>query len=126
DAAPVPGRLHVHAHGLRFRVGMDFVRDLVPAYDGAIDGTEKVGALRMKHKRGAKIVGYALITLSALAMIVPFVAALMNSLKTYKEFTAVPPKWIPDVFQWSNYSDVLQQGNFGQFTWNSLIVSALS
>lgn len=80
----------------------------------------------MKHKRGAKIVGYALITLSALAMIVPFVAALMNSLKTYKEFTAVPPKWIPDVFQWSNYSDVLQQGNFGQFTWNSLIVSALS
>ncbi|GGD50220.1 carbohydrate ABC transporter permease [Paenibacillus nasutitermitis] len=80
----------------------------------------------MKHKRLSKAMAYIAITASALIMIVPFLTALMNSLKTYKEYTAVPPKWIPDVFQWSNYTKVLELGNFGHYTLNSVLVAVLS
>ncbi|MFD2671390.1 carbohydrate ABC transporter permease [Marinicrinis sediminis] len=80
----------------------------------------------MKSKIIFKILGYVTIIISSLIMIVPFVSALMNSLKTYKEYTAVPPVWIPDVFQWSNYSEVFKLGNFSIFTMNSFTVTILS
>ncbi|CAM3722949.1 carbohydrate ABC transporter permease [Marinicrinis lubricantis] len=80
----------------------------------------------MRHKLLGRSVGYVTIIISSLIMIVPFIAALFNSLKTYKEYTAVPPKWIPDVFQWSNYSEVLKLGNFSSHTMNSFIVAVLS
>ncbi|MFC7681437.1 carbohydrate ABC transporter permease [Paenibacillus sp. GCM10028914] len=80
----------------------------------------------MKHRLLARTLGYVVITISALVMIVPFFTALMNSLKTYKEYTSIPPIWIPDSFQWSNYVEVLGLGNFGQYIGNSFYVSLLS
>ncbi|MEC0246004.1 carbohydrate ABC transporter permease [Paenibacillus chitinolyticus] len=80
----------------------------------------------MKHKRLPTILRYTAIILSSLVMIVPFATALMNSLKTYKEYTAVPPKWIPEIFQWSNYAEVLKLGNIGGYTLNSFTVALLS
>ncbi|WP_083849063.1 carbohydrate ABC transporter permease [Bacillus timonensis] len=59
-------------------------------------------------------------------MIIPFVTALFNSLKTYTEFTAVPPKWIPEIFQWSNYPEVFKLGSFIDYSFNSITVSFLS
>lgn len=81
----------------------------------------------MKNKKvWSKVTGYSIITFSALIMVMPFVTALFNSLKTYKEFTAIPPKWIPSVFQWSNYSEVFKLGNFFHYTVNSFTVTILS
>lgn len=80
----------------------------------------------MKHKRWSRAAAYLAIAISSLIMIVPFVTTLMNSLKTYKEYTSVPPRWIPETLQWSNYAKVLELGNFGQYTLNSLYVAALS
>lgn len=80
----------------------------------------------MKHKRWSRAAAYLAVTISALIMVVPFAAALLNSLKTYKEYTSVPPKWIPAALQWSNYTKVLELGNFGQFTFNSLYVALIS
>jgi multiple sugar transport system permease protein len=69
---------------------------------------------------------YLLIFISSLIMLLPFLTAVFNSLKTYVQYTMVPPKWIPDPFKWSNYSEVFQLGDFGQYTINSLIVTILS
>ena len=80
----------------------------------------------MRHKGIFKTLGYLTITISSLIMVIPFFTALMNSLKTYKEFTAVPPRWIPEVFQWSNYTEVFKLGNFVTFTANSFIITILS
>jgi len=80
----------------------------------------------MNLRLPAKLAGYTVIIISSLIMIVPFVVTLFNSLKTYKEYTSVPPRWIPEVFQWSNYSEVLKMANFGLYTANSSIVAALS
>lgn len=78
------------------------------------------------HSPLKKQAGYLVIIISSLIMVVPFVTALLNSLKTYSEFTAVPPKWIPDVPQWSNYVEVWKLGHFGQYTFNSFTVAILS
>lgn len=80
----------------------------------------------MTRKLLGKSIGYVLIGISSLIMIVPFLSALMNSLKTYKEYTTVPPRWIPEVFQWSNYAQVFQLGNIGGYTLNSIFVAVLS
>jgi multiple sugar transport system permease protein len=80
----------------------------------------------MRRKLLGKSIGYVLIGISSLIMIVPFLSALMNSLKTYKEYTTVPPRWIPEVFQWSNYAQVFQLGNIGGYTLNSIFVAVLS
>ncbi|MGG4343393.1 carbohydrate ABC transporter permease [Paenibacillus lautus] len=80
----------------------------------------------MRRKLMGKSIGYVLIGISSLIMIVPFLSALMNSLKTYKEYTTVPPRWIPEVFQWSNYAQVFQLGNIGGYTLNSIFVAVLS
>ncbi|GIQ62662.1 sugar ABC transporter permease [Paenibacillus cisolokensis] len=80
----------------------------------------------MRRKTAAGIIGWTVVLISSLVMLVPFLTTLFNSLKTYKEYTAVPPKWIPETFQWSNYSEVLKLGNFGAYTMNSFIVALLS
>ncbi|MGG4032837.1 carbohydrate ABC transporter permease [Paenibacillus cisolokensis] len=80
----------------------------------------------MRRKTAAGIIGWTVVLISSLVMLVPFLTTLFNSLKTYKEYTAVPPKWLPETFQWSNYSEVLKLGNFGAYTMNSFIVALLS
>lgn len=80
----------------------------------------------MRRRLLGKSIGYVLIGISSLIMIVPFLSALMNSLKTYREYTTVPPRWIPEAFQWSNYAQVFQLGNIGGYTLNSIFVAALS
>lgn len=79
-----------------------------------------------KHVLLKKIPGYVVIIISSLIMITPFVTAVFNSLKTYTQYTAVPPKWIPDPVMWSNYAEVWKLTDFSQYTVNSLIVSVLS
>lgn len=80
----------------------------------------------MKLNRVRKGVGYTVIILSSLVMVMPFLTMLFNSLKTYAQYTAVPPKWFPNPIQWSNYSEVWKLGPFGQYTMNSVIVTVLS
>ncbi|GAE07190.1 N-Acetyl-D-glucosamine ABC transport system, permease protein 2 [Paenibacillus sp. JCM 10914] len=82
--------------------------------------------LVVQRKWMGRTIGYVLIGISSLIMIVPFLTALLNSLKTYKEYTTVPPQWIPDVMQWSNYAAVFKLGNIGVYTMNSMIVAVLS
>ncbi|MGD6817435.1 carbohydrate ABC transporter permease [Metabacillus sp. 113a] len=80
----------------------------------------------MQHSRQRKWTAYVIIAISSLIMVVPFLTAISNSLKTYAQYTKVPPVWIPDPVQWSNYPEVFQLSNFGQYTLNSVIVSVLA
>lgn len=80
----------------------------------------------MNRYKLRKSVSYIIITISSLIMFVPFLSTVFNSLKNYAQYTAVPPKWIPNPVQWSNYSEVWKLGPFGQYTMNSAIVTVLS
>ncbi|WP_407946620.1 carbohydrate ABC transporter permease [Pontibacillus halophilus] len=59
-------------------------------------------------------------------MFVPLLSALLNSLKSYKEYTSVPIQWIPNPFQWQNYIEVWKMTAMDTYALNSLIVTVLS
>ncbi|RRJ65219.1 carbohydrate ABC transporter permease [Paenibacillus oralis] len=80
----------------------------------------------MKWNRWRDVTGYAVMILSSLVMLTPFLTTLFNSLKSYAQYTKVPPEWIPSPVQWSNYAEVWKMGPFGQYTLNSVIITVLS
>lgn len=59
-------------------------------------------------------------------MLTPLVSAALNSLKSYKQYTAIPVEWVPNPFQWQNYIEVWKMTSMDTYAWNSLIVTVLS
>jgi multiple sugar transport system permease protein len=60
------------------------------------------------------------------AFVLPFLWILSTSFKNVEETMASPPRWIPQVFEWRNYSQVLRQYDFLLWTRNTLIVEVLT
>ncbi|MYL32912.1 ABC transporter permease subunit [Pontibacillus yanchengensis] len=73
-----------------------------------------------------RILSYLIILISSCIMLTPFITAAMNSLKSYKQYTAIPVEWIPNPFQWQNYVEVWKMTDLGTYGVNSLIVTVLS
>lgn len=59
----------------------------------------------------------------ALLTVLPFVWMVLTSFKDLSEILVYPPKWLPSVFQFVNYSNALAAAPFGRFYFNSLIVA---
>lgn len=53
----------------------------------------------------------------------PFVWMLSTSFKTLGETLTFPPKWIPEQFQWENFTRALNSGPFLKYFINSVIVA---
>ncbi|MEU7330126.1 MULTISPECIES: carbohydrate ABC transporter permease [Streptomyces] len=63
-----------------------------------------------------------LVTVS-LAMVVPFLWMVITSLKTDPDLASYPPNLLPQVWDWSNYSEALEYAPFGTYFKNSLLIS---
>jgi multiple sugar transport system permease protein len=78
-------------------------------------------------KRSAKIardlLTYVALTASALVMTAPFVFMVTSSLKTDTEVLRFPPSLIPQVWDFTSYTRLLDKGEFGQYFLNSAFVS---
>lgn len=79
-----------------------------------------------RPRRLGSVVINLLLWLAALVAVIPFVAALGSSLKTYSDFIQVPPQWLPNPVNWSNYAEVWDRAPFAVFALNSLMVSGLA
>ncbi len=66
---------------------------------------------------------YFVLSLGAVVMLVPFLWMILTSFKTYKETIAVPLVWIPEVWQWQNYLEVLVKFDFVRYYINTIIVT---
>ena len=81
----------------------------------------------MHRKRGSvslsEASGIFILFLGTLSMVLPFLWMVSTSLKTYNEAFQVPPTFIPQVPQWSNYTEVLNSVPFGRFYFNSIVTS---
>ncbi len=66
---------------------------------------------------------YVILTIGAAFMILPFVWMILSSLKTMPEIMAIPPKWLPSVFQFSNYVEAMKAAPFARYFLNSVIVT---
>ena len=78
----------------------------------------------MKHAR--KLLLYlGLITIS-LSMLIPFLWMLSTSLMNEFEVYQFPPKFIPSVWKWENFTEAMTLQPFGRFFLNSMIVATAS
>ncbi|MFE9366065.1 carbohydrate ABC transporter permease [Streptomyces sp. NPDC006978] len=59
----------------------------------------------------------------SLAMVVPFLWMVITSLKTDPDLASYPPNLLPQVWDWSNYSEALEYAPFGTYFRNSLLIS---
>ncbi|GAA4062830.1 carbohydrate ABC transporter permease [Nonomuraea soli] len=73
-----------------------------------------------------KRLAYLVLVAGAAVMLLPFLASLFNSLKTYADYIAVPPGFLPDPFEWSNWTQVWERAPFGVYAANSLLIASLA
>ena len=73
-----------------------------------------------------KIIIYALLILGAFITLIPFIWMISTSLKSSSEVLTMPPKWIPEVFRWDNYSKALEVAPFGIYFVNTVIVTVIN
>jgi multiple sugar transport system permease protein len=96
----------------------------------ARDVAQDVPAPRRRRRRPGRVVGtvvaYLIVAAGAVLMVLPFVAALANSLKGYAQYIAVPPVFWPDPVAWENYAQVWERAPFGLYAVNSIVIATLS
>src|SRR4051812_17839955 len=85
-----------------------------------------------KRKRGFKavlkksILPHAILISVGFLFLVPFLWLFLTSLKTPDEIFAIPPKWLPSEWQWSNYTDATQAIPFFKYIWNTVVICLFS
>jgi multiple sugar transport system permease protein len=78
--------------------------------------------LRQVQRASGYVVLYAILIVLSVFMLVPFVFAVLGSLKPEPEVFAVPIRWLPSEPQWQNYVLPFQK-TVGRYFLNSVIVS---
>lgn len=71
-----------------------------------------------------QLLKWAFLLVVLLFTVYPVAYALLGSLKTNYELT-LGGHFLPETWMFSNYVDAFTQGNFGQYTLNSLVVSGV-
>jgi len=68
---------------------------------------------------GRKLLVYVPYCIITVIVILPFLWMVLTSFKTHSQVMIFPPKWIPDPFVFTNYSEALSAAPFGLFFVNS-------
>jgi ABC-type glycerol-3-phosphate transport system permease component len=76
--------------------------------------------LRLTRTTG-RVVLYALVTCLGLLFALPFLWMISTSLKNDPQTYVVPPIWIPNPMQFSNYPEAMQKAPFLRFFINTMI-----
>jgi ABC-type glycerol-3-phosphate transport system permease component len=74
--------------------------------------------------RPIPIIPIVLLTLSALAMLLPVFWMALSAFKSDDEINQIPPTFLPQAFSLGNFFQLFEQFNFGILTVNSIVVSA--
>ncbi|MDF2938568.1 MAG: sugar transporter ATP-binding protein [Paenibacillaceae bacterium] len=68
---------------------------------------------------------YALLILTVLFMLVPYIWMLSSSLKLNKDVFTFPMQWIPEAPRWQNYADIWTRIPLGKFIFNTAKLSVI-
>lgn len=68
---------------------------------------------------------YALLIITVLFMLVPYVWMLSSSLKLNKDVFTFPMQWIPQAPRWQNYADIWTRIPLGKFIFNTAKLSII-
>ncbi|UQZ86892.1 Lactose transport system permease protein LacG [Paenibacillus konkukensis] len=92
-------------------------------------GRSTAAALR-RDRSGTSPVGkvllHAVLIVGAVIMTGPFLWMVLSSLKQFSQVFLIPPKWIPDPWEWSNYKRSWEALPFGHAYLNSFYIAFIS
>lgn len=74
------------------------------------------------RKPGLSALYYAIATVIALLMLLPFFWVISGSMKTQAEFLTNPGAWLPQNVQFENFVTLFGEKNFGTYMRNSIVV----
>lgn len=77
----------------------------------------------MRPRTGQRLALQTLLSIGALAMIVPFVWMVLTSVKSRADIAAYPPRLLPTEWVWSNYTAALDYAPFATYFRNSLLIA---
>jgi ABC-type glycerol-3-phosphate transport system permease component len=96
----------------------------------AVSTREQHQTVRSGSARAAWLVGrgalHATAVVVGVLLMIPFVWAVISSLKPVYEIRTLPPTFWPSTIMWSNYPEVLQSTLFANWGLNSVIVATLA
>ncbi|WP_113409406.1 carbohydrate ABC transporter permease [Hyphomicrobiales bacterium] len=78
---------------------------------------------KARRKLVLDVVNHLAITLVAIAFLFPFFWMVSNAVRSNAEVTAIPPRILPDIFEWGNFGAAWTQLPFGRFFLNSAIIA---
>lgn len=70
-----------------------------------------------------KIVIYGVLILGSFILLIPIFWMISTSLKPFEQTLIFPPRWIPDIIKWDNYSETFTYLPFWLYYRNSIIVT---
>ena len=73
-----------------------------------------------------KALTFAALLIFTLVVVLPFLLTISTSLKTMAEIQSPTFKALPGEWQWTNYVQAMQNGNWGRYFLNSFIVTAIT
>lgn len=76
-------------------------------------------------KKVRSVIKHVVLILVAISMILPFFWMASTALKTSNNVFAIPPQWIPDPIQWSNFPRVFESIPFLRIIMNTVGYSAV-
>lgn len=74
----------------------------------------------------ATVLLHVVLIAGAIAMTGPFLWMVLSSLKPFSQIFLIPPKWIPDPWEWGNYKRSWEALPFGQAYFNSFYIAVIS
>ncbi len=79
--------------------------------------------VRLRPKELTLVIAkYIILILGTIIFMLPLVWTISASLKPTGEIFTVPIKWIPSVFKWENYTNMLASFNIFRYSLNSIIL----
>lgn len=82
-----------------------------------------IGGVDMKEgNKKSNILIHAVLIIGAIIMILPFLWMILTSIKSTGEAIQIPPKILPTIFRWDNYSEVSRILPFGKFYLNTILM----
>jgi len=78
--------------------------------------------MKMKNSNKSNNLIHVLLIIGAIIMILPFLWMVLTSIKSLTESVQIPPKILPSVAQWDNYSAVAKILPFASFYVNTILM----
>ncbi|MEV4014057.1 carbohydrate ABC transporter permease [Nonomuraea angiospora] len=99
---------------------------VLPAQARPVEKRPVAPAQAERIRRVQRLTAYALLVLASAASLLPLLWMLTTALKPSGAVLEFPPRFIPDVFTWSNFPDAWTSLPFSTFLVNSVVVTTLS